>query len=439
MFNLTTNQDMKQVNEQVKLLIIDKLGLNGRDKFIIEHVLNGGKFRDVLWNDKLLNVGTVSQTRDKHIPFIKISNEGLFIIEDKAPQWLLNSDVLGGETDTLISTQKTLDFEQMLIPISKHEQILQQSILAKQQELEEGFCIERKNIQDTIKIKNNEIVQNMISEHAKQFSDLKQLHVQELDSQKDVLKIRYTKETSELYTRQLDSINAAYLKANEDLNNVRKNELLLQQKIKENIAIIIEKDKLITELKTKQTHSLSLIETLEKRVADLLPKFDRSFYLQSFISILWLLGLMALSVFSIENMIIYFNAGSFWIVAIILGVFVEFMLWATNIAKFSGALDNNLTELDYLSKAIFFFRAFANALGGYYICINAETFKDTKNWYASIVSTFTDITDLYFGMNLGSWGIIGTAIIIGGIVAYMEYKALPLALKHAHNLFIVRK
>lgn len=439
MFNLTTNQDMKQVNEQIKQFIIEKLGLNGRDKFIIEHLLNGGKFRGIMWNDKLLNVGTVSQTRDKYISFIKISNEGLFIIEDKAPQWLLNSDIFGGETDTLISMQKTLDFEQMLIPISKHEQILQESLLAKQQELEEGFCTERKNTQEASKNKHNEFVQNMISEHTKQIESLKKKHIEELDKQKDVLKIRYTKETSELYARQLDSINSAYLKANEDLNAARKNELLLQQKVKDNIAIIIEKDKIITELKNKQTQSLSLIETLEKRVADLMPKFDRSFYLQSFISILWLLGLMALSVFSIENMIIYFNAGSFWIVAIILGVFVEFMLWATNIAKFSGALDNNLTELDSLSKAIFFFRAFANALGGYYICINAESFKGAANWYTSIISTFTDITDLYFGMNLGSWGIIGTAIIIGGIVAYMEYKALPLALKHAHDLFIVRK
>lgn len=430
---------MKQVNEQVKLLIIDKLGLNGRNKFIIEHVLNGGKFRDVMWNDKLLNVGTVSQTRDKYIPFIKISNEGLFIIEDKAPQWLLNSDIWGTENDTLISTQETLDFEQMLIPMSRHEQLLQESLLAKQQEMENTFCIERKSIQEANQNKHNEIIQNMISENTKLFTDLKQAHVQELDKQKDSLKIRYTKETSELYQRQLDSLNSVFLKTNEELNTVRKNELLLQQKVKENIATIIEKDRRITELTQKQSQSLSLIETLEKRVADLLPKFDRSFYLQSFISILWLLGLMALSVFSIENMIIYFNAGSFWIVAIILGVFVEFMLWATNIAKFSGALDNNLTELDDLSKAIFFFRAFANALGGYYICINAENFEGATNWYASIVSTFTDISELYFGMYLGSWGIIGTAIIIGGIVAYMEYKALPLALKHAHDLFIVRK
>jgi len=112
---------------------------------------------------------------------------------------------------------------------------------------------------------------------------------------------------------------------------------------------------------------------------------------------------------------------------------------ASNASGLPVAATTTSTELDYLSKAIFFFRAFANALGGYYICINAENFKDATNWYASIVSTFTDITDLYFGMNLGSWGIIGTAIIIGGIVAYMEYKALPLALKHAHDLFIVRK
>lgn len=82
------------------------------------------------------------------------------------------------------------------------------------------------------------------------------------------------------------------------------------------------------------------------------------------------------------------------------------------------------------------FESFANSLGGYYISTNAKEFAQSGGLYANVSTKFTDINELYFGFEVGSTGMCITAIIIGAFVAYMEYKALPLAIKHAYNLFI---
>ena len=204
----------------------------------------------------------------------------------------------------------------------------------------------------------------------------------------------------------------------------------------------LEKAKILEE--TERTKLVSLIAEKDielARLRDLFPKTEkREFYLQGFVSFGWLIGLIAMSVFSIENMIIFFNAGSYYIVAFVLGAFIEFMLWATNIAKYVTDKKDTLTiaNSSELSIAIAVFRGVANILGGYYISMNAKALAQEGGLYASAAVKFTNIAKLYLGFETETHnvGMVITSVLIGGFVAYVEWRALPIAIKHAYNLFI---
>lgn len=430
------------VNDNIINFIVDNLKIDERENYVIRHLLAGGKQRDCTWEGKTLNPNTVSTIRSRYIPFVTFEREGVSIVDSQAPDWLKTSDLYiphqSIDTNTIPQNKpiKRVKKEVLdVISLKEHEEVLNATRLQ--------LIEERKSAVDRTAIEVSNAVKESVAKQLKERyeTEIAKINAENqlfTDKLKEDLRIKYTKETTELYQRQvLDAekkvtiLQAAFDKAKEE--NKELQSLLSQETIdKEKVETIN------TNLVSKNEINLAAIETLRAEIDRLKPKWDRAFVLQSLVSCGWLLGLFALSVFSIENMLIYFNAGSFWIVAVILGVFIEFMLWATNITRFAGSLDD--ADSEYSSKelalVIFFFRAFANSLGGYYIATNAKEFAKDSGLYANISTKFTDINELYFGWEVGGFGMGITAIIIGGFVAYMEYKALPLAIRHAYNLFI---
>lgn len=417
------------VDDNITNLIIETLKLEGRDRYVVQHLLNGGKQRDCTWEGKELNPNTVSTIRSKHIPFVQFERNGVSIVDINAPDWLKSSG--------------------LYIPQVTHTEPVKQPVKR----------IARKNIEPTITVREHEEkisevraqllqgTENAILENTTKISrrvraeveaELAISYKEEAEKSKESLRVKYIKETSDLFQRQLENANAAAESAKNNLESAKKEIADLQQLLSDETVNKGKLETLNTDLVSKNKQSETTIAELRAQIVKLSPKIDRAFVLQSLVSCGWLLGLAALSVFSIENMLIYFNAGSFWIVAVILGVFIEFMLWATNITRFAGSLNDADSEdtSRELSLVIFFFRAFANSLGGYYIATNAKEFAKESGLYANISTKFTDINELYFGFEVGGAGMVVTAIIIGAFVAYMEYKALPLAIRHAYNLFI---
>lgn len=439
---------MAKVNAEIIDLIIQNTLADERDKHIILHLLNGGKQRDCIWEDKALNPNTVSTARNRYISYIQFERNGeVSIVESLAPEWLKNSDLYTPEP-VLFAPEKA-EVKKQVILLNDHIQDL--GNLRTQMEKERATAVleainEQKALSQAkcaeIERNNAELLQEVISDlnnkHQLAVNLLLKKHAEDSAVLKQNCKLKYTKETTEIYQRQQESLNSKFdvLQGNYDQAKQQITDLNAdisrlnadKQILKTDIDVLI----------SKNSENDSLIEKLQADVLRLQPKWDRSFILQSFVSVGWLLGLLALSIFSVENMLIYFNAGSFWLVALILGVFIEYMLWATNITRFAGSLDDLDSQYSSqeLSTVIFVFRAFANSLGGYYIATNASELVKGSGLYASLSTKFTDINELYFGFEVGGTGMVVTAIIIGGFVAYMEYKALPLAIRHAYNLFI---
>lgn len=431
------------INETFRDIILKNTDFpNDRDKHIVSHLLSGGKYRNCVWDGISLNENTVSQTKKRLIPYIITERSGVFINTDICPSWLVGVSV-----------------QVEMIEKSVHDSIIESIREEYEQKLNSSYhqgvnsSAERINaIKAEYDRKISEITTKKEQE-SKDFENTSQAIKREYEEKIKALKEQFradskdlisdarektAKEYTDMFSKQVislteknNALQIAFDKSKREYQEITK---FLSELGLESSRLESDKTKLVSEKKELENKISELSSILEA----MRPKIDRGFILQSVVSVGWLLGLVALSVFSVENMMIYFNAGSYWIVAIILGVFIEFMLWATNITRFAGSLDDADSEYQSseLALAIFIFRAFANSLGGYYIATNAKEFEQSGGLYANMSTKFTDINELYFGWEVGGVGMVVTAIIIGGFVAYMEYKALPLAIRHAYQLFI---
>lgn len=430
------------VNDAIIDLILQNTSADERDIYVIRHLLSGGKQRECVFEEKTLNPNTVSTIRSRCIPFVQFERNGVSIVDATAPEWLKSSELYVPTQSTIQEVKQ--DNKPTAIKRTKNEAVItllkHEELLSK---LRNELVEERKMavITTTTEVTNQvkEKVSNELTAYYQgELQKLINTNKEEVANQKDELRVKYTKEAADLFQRQtldankkLEVLQAAFDKVTTENGDIKKQ---LSDEIAAKALLETTNTNLVSNIQEKQL----IVEGLELQIEKLTPKHDRSFIVQSVVSFFWLAGLTALSIFSIENMLIYFNAGSFYIVSVILGIFIEFMLWATNITRFAGSLNdkNSVEQSNDLSKVIFFFRAGANSLGGYYIAANAAEYAEKSGLYANFSTKFTDINELYFGLHLGAFGMIVTAVIIGGFVAYMEYKALPLAIRHAYNLFI---
>lgn len=447
---------MKMINETLKQLIIENLTFDekykDRDLFVVDCLLSGGKFRDCIYEGKTLNTNTVSPIRTKYLPFVQFERKGASIIESIAPEWLLNSEAFTATPTTDIHTiaaekavesavQPTINFDSRFISIELSEAQKESAIQAQKAVHE----VEMKQISTSIQQQSEIVINNLIAKHNEAINALKADFVTEKQDLNEKLRIKYTKETSAIYDNQLLLKEREIEKANTIIEKIKAEAIILNTQIQgltsqlsdsmlecsNRFDIIKQKELLITEKE-------SIINQLNDCINKLTPKYTRGFKVQATLSVFWLLGCFALSVFSVENMLIFFNSVSFWGVAFILAIFIEGMLWATNIARFSGILDEFVSEstLNDISNIIFVFRAFSNALGGYYIAINATDLAKTSTFYGAIATKFTNINELYFGYETGSVGMIITTIIVAILVTTLEFKTLAIAIKHWYKLFI---
>ena len=447
---------MKMINETIKQLIIENLTFDEkykeRDLFVVDFLLSGGKFRDCMYNGKTLNTNTVSPIRSKYLPFVQFERNGVSIIESIAPEWLLNSNAFKSTPTTDIQAkvvektaelvvQPTIDFDSRFISIELSE-AQRESAIQAQKELHEA---EMQQIASSFQQQSEVAVKNLTAKHIEAINALQVTFNSEKQDLYESLRIRFTRETSQIYDKQLLKKEEDIEKANTIIENIKKEAIILNTQIQglttqlsdsliecsQRFDIIKQKEVIINE-------NVLLINQLNERINKLTPKYTRGFKVQATLSVFWLLGCFALSVFSVENMLIFFNSVSFWGVAFILAIFIEGMLWATNIARFSGILDEFVSEstLNDISNIIFVFRAFSNALGGYYIAINATDLAKTSTFYGAIATKLTNINELYFGYETGSVGMIITTIIVAILVTTLEFKTLAIAIKHWYKLFI---
>lgn len=433
------------VNNDIIELILHNTVADERDIYVIKHLLSGGKQRECVFEDKTLNPNTVSTIRSRCIPFVQFERNGeVSIVDANAPEWLKNSNLYiptqAMQVKEQVSQQRVRHTvkrskQEAMITLVQHEELLNALRLELIEDRKTAVITTAANTTGLVKEKvGNELTTYYQGEIQKLITSNRE----ELANQKEELRVKYLKEAADLFQRQtieankkVEILQAALDKLNGESAAVQKQ---LADEIESKTNIETNNTKLVSDIQTKESTIQGLLADIEK----LRPKYDRSFIVQATVSFFWLSGLTALSIFSIENMLIYFNAGSFYIVSVILGIFIEFMLWATNITRFADSLNDkdSVEQSNDLSKVIFIFRAGANSLGGFYIATNAAEYAEKSGLYASLSTKFTDINELYFGLHLGTFGMIVTACIIGGFVAYMEYKALPLAIRHAYNLFI---
>lgn len=460
---------MKNIQKQKTVidLITSNLRANNaseRDIAVCENVLNGVPQSSVVFNGTAVNSAIVNTVLKKHLPYISFSvkNEKN-VNESIAPKWLIESGAyklvneneaklksfnlnIGSEATLFAenTNKNTGQINELNDKINKLEKL--------NEKLGNEISLINENNKNVNSIENEKVVnelRDLYKENEKQITEKYNSLLNELDS-----KYRY-----ELNRRVNDLLVNAENEKQSILASKEKDISIAKQTIQKEVAkknadILQRNADKINELNGKVNEFIQEISLLTSNNAALLNEKSvlnekLAYYLgkensstkaanttKKVVIALILLGLAAISVFVIGNMITLFNTVCYYYEAFLLAVFIETLLWGNNITIYA----NDKDTITSIQKAITFitlgFRFIASAFGGYYMAAQAIDFAQKSGLNSESFEKFTNIDVIYFGFEVGNVGLIVTALFIAFFMGLIEFLALPYAIKQWYLQFI---